>query len=165
MQTRVYLSRSHGLKRHTALNKTSGLASPRANYPHLFLDHVRKRAARTSSSRHRRAAVAAAAWSRWSARAGLSRCSAGHDFSSLTHDGSIDNYRRHFYTYDVPPSTLTSRIVNLHDPSQDADPRVFVREISDMYSVVNDDSSETVPLNFFRLFYIINVYFKETYNY
>lgn len=75
VQTRVYLSRSHGLKRHTALNKTSGLASPRANYPHLFLDHVRKRAARTSSSRHRRAAAVAAARSRWRARAALSRCS------------------------------------------------------------------------------------------
>lgn len=83
---RAYLSRSRGLKRHTALDKTSGLASPRANYPHLFLDRVRKRAARTSSSRHRRAA--AAAWSRRSARAraGLSRCSADDDFSGLTHD-------------------------------------------------------------------------------
>lgn len=57
--------------------------------------------------------------------------------------GSIDNYRRHFYTRDVPPSTLTSRTVNLHDPSQDADLRVFVRELSNEYSsVVNDVSSE-----------------------
>lgn len=47
--------------------------------------------------------------------------------------GSIDNYRRHFYTRDVPTSTLTSRTVNLHDPSQDADLRVFVRELSDEY--------------------------------
>lgn len=90
--TRVYLSRSPpGLKRHAAaLDKTSGLASPRANYPHLFLGHVRKRAARTSSSRRRRAAAAVAAAAADAAcarsRNCLSRCSAGHDFSGLTHD-------------------------------------------------------------------------------
>ena len=33
--------------------------------------------------------------------------------------------------------------MNLHDPSQDTDPRVFVREVNDEYfSVINDNSSE-----------------------
>lgn len=56
--------------------------------------------------------------------------------------GSIDNYRRHFYTRDVPPSSPTSRVVNLHDPSQDADPRLFVRELSDEYFSVATRANE-----------------------
>ena len=134
-------------RRTTALDKTSGLASPRANYPHLFRGHIRKRAARTSSSQHRQAAVVVAAASSIDAAVNAALTPAypvaqpAMIFLVSRTIGPIDNYRRHFYIHDVLSSM--SCTVNLHDPSQDADPRVFVREVNDEYfSVINDNSSE-----------------------
>lgn len=107
---RVFVLLARSYKRHTTvLNKTSGLASPRANYPHLFLDrtYVSEQPGRLHPDIGGAAVAAAAADA---ARSRAPACPVAQPsmiFPVSRTIGSIDNYRRHFYTRDVPPSSPT----------------------------------------------------------